>query len=254
MSIPPSLFEPYLKRQWAKKHLDSVNDAIGNFVKTHPYQVFGEEDVASGEYIVKIIHPPLAEAFPIVLAASDFANCLRASLDYLAWQLVLLGGSWPSRDCCFPIYAKNTVDTQIRIAKVTFGMPEPAITIVKSLQPFNSGEDYKSTHLWRLSTLCNINKHRHVSAFRPLPPWQVRIRGEFAAENIKYTAEQIDNCTVMRLPLETKDYVDFNPDRTVDMRFFDQREGLDIGYQDLIAMYDFVGGTVIQAFAGFFSS
>jgi hypothetical protein len=251
MPIPPSLFEPFLKRQWAKKHLDSVNNAIGDFSQSHPYQVFGEEDVDSGEYRVKIIHPPLTEAFRIVLAASDFANCLRASLDYLAWQLALTGGGSPGRDCCFPIYSRDSVEVQNRITKATFGMPESAISIVKSLQPYNSGEGYQSTHLWRLSMLCNINKHRHVSAFRPLPPWQFKITGEFAAQNIEYIAEQIDNCTVIRLPLEAKDYVDFNSDRTVDIRFFDQREGLDIGYQDLIAMYDFVGGA-IQAFAGFF--
>jgi hypothetical protein len=56
----------------------------------------------------------------------------------------------------------------------------------------------------------------------------------------------------MRLPIASKDYVDFNPDRRIDLRFYDEREGIDLGYQDLVEMYDFVANSVLPAFAGFF--
>lgn len=250
--MPPSLFEPDLKRQWANKHLETLKTTIESFVQNHPYQILGEEDFEASQYVIKILHPNLLEALPTVLALGDFVTCLRSSLDWLAWQLCLLGGDWPTRANQFPIFDKNTVDTQIAIAKATFGIPEAAISIMKSLQPYNSGNDFKSTHLWRLSMLCNIDKHRHISAFRPVPPWQVRFSGELAHPEWNIIREQVDNCTVMRVPLATKDHVDFNPDRGIEFRFFDKREGIDIGYQDLIEMYDFVATKVIPAFSSFF--
>ena len=252
MTFAPSLFEPNLKGQWAKKHLDSLRSEIDLFVNLYPYEVFGEEDFEAGEYVVKIIHPPIFEVLPAVLSLGDFATCLRASLDYLAWQLSLLSGNWPTRDINFPIFEKNSKDTQNRIAKSTFGIPDSAITIVKSLQPYQSGDDFRSTHLWRLAKLSNIDKHRHVSAYRPVPPWQVRFRGEYAEPPWEVAPKQIDNCTVMRLPLAAKDYVDFNPDRGIDLRFFDDKEGINVGYHDLVEIYDFVTNSVIPAFAGFF--
>jgi hypothetical protein len=251
MPIPPSLFEPDLKRQWAKKHLDSLKSEIDTFNQRHPYEIVTEEEPNTGTYIIRIVHPPLLEALPAVLTFGDFVSCLRASLDYLAWQLALLNGTWPTRETCFPICDRNTVDAQVRIAKATFGIPDPAIAVIKSLQPYHFGDAYKSTHLWRLNTLWNIDKHRHISAFSVLPAWQFCLRESYDGGGVLST-EQIDNCTVMRLPIAAKDHVEFNTNRQVDLRFLDQREGIDLGYQDLVEVYDFVTNSVLPAFSGFF--
>jgi hypothetical protein len=253
MSIPPSLFEPDLKRQWAKKHLDSLKSEIDTFNQRHPYEIVTEEELNTSTYVIRIVHPPLLEALQAVLTFGDFVSCLRASLDYLAWQLALLNGTWPTRETCFPICEKNTVDAQVKIAKATFGIPDPAIAVMKSLQPYQSGDAYKSSHLWRLNMLWNIDKHRHISAFSVLPAWQFCLREGYGGGGVLST-EQINNCTVMRLPIAAKDHVEFNTNRQADLRFFDQREGIDLGYQELVEMYDFVTNSVLPAFSDFFPS
>ncbi|MFZ0662949.1 MAG: hypothetical protein WAM66_09680 [Acidobacteriaceae bacterium] len=251
--IPPSLFEPELKCQWAKMHLESLKAEIERFNHDYPYQILPEVDSQARQYVIRIIHPRILQALDAVRVFGDFLACLRSSLDCLAWQLALLSGDWPGRDTSFPICGRNTVETQVRIAKTTFGIPDDAVTIMKSFQPYRSGDAYKSNHLWRLNMLGNIQKHRHISAFAALPQWQIRIREGYPREwTLPFPGEQIDNCTVMRLPLAAKNYVDFNPELPVDLRFYDEREGVDVGYDDLFDIYEFIAEEVIPAFARFF--
>ena len=248
----PSLFEPNLKTAWAKKHLESLKAEIDRFNQLHPYEIVSEDDTNTGHYIVKIVHPPIMRALEVVLALGDFIACLRSSLDYVAWQLALLTTPTPSREVCFPICEKNTVDTQVKIAKATFGIPDPAIAVMKSFQPYHCGEAYKSTHLWRLNMLWNLDKHRHISAFTAVPQWQILVRKGYSGGG-EVTQEQIENCTIMRFPVAAKDHMEFNPEKGIQLQFFDPREGINIGYQDLVEICDFVAETVIPAFAGFFS-
>lgn len=246
----PSLCEPDFKIQWAKKHLDTLKTSIERFNELYPYEIRTEEEPKSGQYIIRIIHPPILEALDAVLAFGDFIACLRTSLDYLAWQLVLIANCTPSRETSFPICDRNTIDNQVRLAKATFGIQEEAIFIIKSFQPYHYKEDFKQSHLWRLHKLWNIDKHRHIAPFTALPPWQVLIRQGYAGE--LPNPEQIDNCTVVRVPAAAKDYVELNPERRVDLRFCDDTEGIDVGYQDLFEIYEFVAKTVIPAFENFF--
>lgn len=248
MPASPSVLDGGLKRQWAKKHLDSLKAELDFFQQSNQYEISTEDDTQNGLYIIRIKHPPILQALPAVLTAGDFISCLRSSLDHLAWQLALLGGDWPSKATCFPVCEKNTLDTQLQIVKATYGMPDDAVAIVKSLQPYHSGDNYRSTHLWRLHMLWNIDKHRHISPFTVLPEWQ------FCTDSAgEISIEQADDCTIMRLPLAIKDNVKFNPSRKVEVRFFDSREKIEIGYTGLVEMYDFVTDKVIPAFAGFFS-
>jgi hypothetical protein len=46
--------------------------------------------------------------------------------------------------------------------------------------------------------------------------------------------------------------VEFNPNVGMKVRFIDKESGLDIGFSDLVEIYDFVADTVFPAFAGFF--
>jgi hypothetical protein len=233
--------------------LEFLKSEIERFNKLYPYEILPEDDMKAGHYVVKIVHPPIMRAIETVLAFGDFIATLRSSLDYVAWQLALLSTPSPSREVCFPICEKNTIDTQVRIAKATFGIPDPAIAIMKSFQPYHCGDDYKSSHLWRLNKLWNLDKHCHISAFTAVPQWQIHLRESYAGGG-EIITEQIDNCTIVRLPLATKDHVEFNSDRTVELQFFDHREGIVVRYQDLVEIYDFVAGTVIPAFAGFFQN
>jgi hypothetical protein len=248
----PSNFDPDLKRQWAKKHLEALEAEIQRFCNANPYEVRASEDFDAGVIRIETVHPPFDKALEALLAFGDFVSCLRASLDHLAWQLASIGGKRPGTGIFFPVTEQNTIDTQVRIAKATFGISDDAIAIIKSFQPYHAGDAYKSTHLWRLNTLWNIDKHRHVSAVSTSTTWQYCLRNGYR-EGATLPLKVFNNCTVMTLPLSYKSEVEFNPAMTAELRFFDDFEGIEVGYSDLVEIYDFVTNNILPAFAGFFS-
>jgi len=250
-TIKPGLEDADFKRQWANKHLKSLKAEIEALSQRYPYEISANDDPSTGDHLVQITHPTILPGIQAVLYLGDFICSLRSALDHIAYQLASLTSPAPSREICFPIYEKNTVDFQVKIAKSTFGIPDPAVAIIKMLQPYHYGDAYKTSHLWRLNTLWNIDKHRHISPFTVLPKWQILIP-EWDYSLPLPEREQIDNRTIMRIPAAFKNQVQFNPDRDIELRFFDEREGFDIGCDDLVEMYQFVSDEVFPAFAGFF--
>jgi hypothetical protein len=249
--LPPSGYNSDLKRQWAQKHLETLQSHIERFCNDYPYEITGEENIEAGIIVLKTIHPPILKAVDASLAFGDFICCLRSSLDHLAWQLAGLSGKRPGREVFFPIYEQNTIDVQVKIAKATFGIPDEAIALIKSFQPYHAGGDNKSTHLWRLNTLWSIDKHRHISAFSTMTTWQYCLRNGYR-EGKTLPIEQIDNCTIMTLPITYKGEVEFNPEVTSDLRFIDDFEDIDVGLKDLVEIYEYVANAVLPAFSRFF--
>ena len=244
----PSLFDPNLKLQWAKKHLDLLGERISIFKKANKCVLSTYEDLENGWYVIRTTFPDDPAQFVIALTAGDFIVTLRSSLDHLIWQLALFGGDTPGRDTCFPVCEKESLDTQVRIIKSTYGIPDGAISVVKALQPYHSGDNYKSTHLWRLNQLWNIDKHRHIAHHGVLSGWQFKTPGGHPVECI-----EVDNGCEMRIPLAFKDKVELNPNiGEVDFFFGDRSEGLSMDHAGLVEMYEFIAAKVFPAFASFF--
>jgi len=86
------------------------------------------------------------------------------------------------------------------------------------------------------------------------PPRQFRFREGWAAEAAdRIFTRQVDDCAIVTVPLMMKDYVEFNPDGTqIDLRFYENTEGIEVGYQEFAAMYEFVKDTLVPAFTRFF--
>lgn len=248
-----SLWHATLKLEWAKKHLNSLRDQVTALSKTGGNRITTYDDVEQGQYAINIQHASVPDFFRIMLTTGDFIASLRASLDHLAWQLALLTTPKPTSELAFPIFDKNTVDAQMRLAKITFGIPEPAIAIMKSLQPYHAGDDYKSTHLWRLNKLWNIDKHRYIAGFREKPDdWEVHFSGIESMDSIPVDTQQIDNQTIVRLPLSIKEKVHFNPNVKIEFEINETSEGIILGYKDLVDMFNFIEQEVFPAFASFF--
>ena len=243
----PSLFDPNLKLQWAKKHLDEFASEALIVQELNSPKISTEDDTENGWYIIRIESFHDARVLQTALMAGDFILNLRACLDHLAWQLALLGGTIPGTEICFPICERDNSDARKLIGRSTGGMPADAISVVKSFQPYHAGNDYRSTHLWRLNKLWNIEKHRHVTPHSILPEWQFKMSGVEKIGN-----EQIDNCTIIRVPLADKGKVEFNPDCRSKLTIYDRDEGFDLSLNDLTEMYDFVAITVFPDFARFF--
>jgi hypothetical protein len=244
-----SLFDPNLKLQWAKKHLEALATEIAIFRQSNAYEVSTQEDLQNGWYIIQIRLLHDDRVFTAALIAGDFIHCLRCSLDHLAWQLALLSGHIPSREISFPICERDSVDTQVRIAKCTYGFPDAAIAIVKAFQPYKSGDAYRSTHLWKLNDLWNIDKHRHIAPHGVFSDWVFKVD---LPKPTQFETEELNDGSLIKIPIALKEKVSLNPSPGIDIRFGTRAEGTDLGLSDLIEIYDFVALTVIPAFACFF--
>jgi len=243
--VLPGLFDPDLKRQWAKKHLDELTREALVIQESNKPNIATEDDLQNDRFVIRVEILHDARVFQAALVAGDFISNLRACLDHLAWQLSLIGGN-PNTDICFPICERNNQDTRRYITKSTRGMPTGAVDLVKSLQPYHAA-DYRSTHLWRLNKLWNINKHRYITPHSVLTDWQFKTNG---IERIEH--KLIDGVPVLLVPLGEKDKVEFNPDCGIKLTIYDQVEGFDIDIAGLTEMYEFVADTVLPSFAPFF--
>lgn len=251
--ITPSLFDPDLKQQWAHHHLGLLKKEIQLFSVQNPAVIEPEEDTEAGEYIVKIYQPNLVNALVAVLTFGDFVNNLRASLDYLIWQLVIQNGQSPTVNNSFPIIEEDNHHGRRALIRACTGVSAKVLPIIESFQPYRSGTNNGSSHLWRLATLCNIQKHRQISPFAAQPPWQFSISSDSEPKGWSFRTERIDNCSVMAFPLAAKDHIVLNPAGTIcELRFIDSETGINLGYEDLREMYSFVADEVMPAFFAFF--
>lgn len=243
----PSLFDPDLKRQWAKLRLDELAAEIAIIQESNNPKLTAEDDLENSRYVFRFQGMHDARVFQAALRAGDFIYNLRAALDHLAWQLALLGGGWPSMEVCFPICEKDNARARGFIKRSTVGIPDPAVTVIESFQPYHAGSDFRSTHLWRLHKLWNIDKHRHLTPHAIVPEWQFKTNGVSAIEH-----RQIDGGVEYSVSLADKEKIEFNPTCKVDFTISDSAEAIDIRIADLFKMYEFVASKLLPAFACFF--
>lgn len=244
----PSLFDPLLKLRWAKKHLDEFAGEALFVQESHPPKITTEEDTENGWYVIRIESFHDERVLLAALVAGDFISNLRACLDHLAWQLAYLGGAIPDTGVSFPICERDNSEGRKSIARATKGMPAEAVSLIKSFQPYHAGNNFRSTQLWRLNKLWNIEKHRHITSHSILPDWQFRTTGIG-----EMRSQQIDNCTILTVALSDKDRVEFNPHCRSHLVIEEANEGIILGVNDLTEMYDFVALTLLPSFAEFFS-
>lgn len=251
--LPAYLFDPDLKRQWAKNHLDQLIARCLTFQEANPPIISAEDDLENGFYIIRTQHAVLTKLrleamFEAVLVLGDFITNLRSCLDHLAWKLVLLGCGKASDVASFPICEVNNSAGRKYFGRCTKGMSADAIALVEKFQPYYAGGDYRSTPLWILNKLWNIDKHRHLILHSVITGWQFRTIG-----GIKPLMEQVDHCTIMRFPLSQKANVYLNPHPTSEFWLRDGDEGINIGVANLTEIYNFVADTVLPAFASIVS-
>ena len=243
----PTMVNPKLKVRRAKEHLHALREEVSAFEKSEPYRVSAHDDVENGKYVVEIrINQDIPDN--IGLLAGDFICCLRASLDYLAWQLALLTTNAPFHDTCFPICSSYDINggTEGYICSVTKNIPPEAVSVIRDLQPYRSGDAYQFTHLWRLDRLWNIEKHRRI-------PILGSITGNVLTTRLGIEAEigEVDDCHTITIPLSEKPYVRLDPHPAVELQFGGESEGVIVTTADLFAIYDFVSDKVVPRFARF---
>jgi hypothetical protein len=148
-----------VKVQGAQEYIRNLNAQIRAFLSTppEPYVIATKRDPQTRELVYYV--SAAAEQVPSRIAsiAGDVVQNLRSALDYLAFQLVIVGrpGITPGRQICFPI-CENAAQYRSKAPGKIKGMRQDAIKAINALKPYKGGNDL----LWALNRLNNINKHR----------------------------------------------------------------------------------------------
>ena len=90
---------------------------------------------------------------------------LRSALDHLVWQLVLANGQTPGRHNAFPIVkTEEAWKKQAKGQWALSGASQGAVDMIRCLQPYTGGIGllFNVGGFWKLHSLCNIDKHRHL--------------------------------------------------------------------------------------------
>lgn len=139
----------------AKHHFEELDQELKNYYKSDPIKM-----TPSG------LGFDLGGQVParMGLIAGDALQCMRSSLDYLVWELVLVNDKEPSRDNAFPISLKlKDYKDQVNRLNRLSGVDPAACALIDKLQPFHHPETERAkSPLVVLDKLTNINKHRRV--------------------------------------------------------------------------------------------
>lgn len=141
------------KIERANQHLGELVVIRDSFMQTKPYTILSRPNTQPGYYdfYVTDIHCPPKE---IALITGDVIHNLRAALDHLAYELVLLNGAEPTTATCFPIHDDAALYNS-RHERQVRGMGQPAIDAISATQPYKGGNDA----LWVLHKLDIEDKH-----------------------------------------------------------------------------------------------
>ena len=129
------LNEAKIKLDRAKKHIGDLHQKANEFLKNSPFSIEIIEE--GGDLVHRVI---INETVPNEWAAilGDAIHNIRASLDYLAWQLILNNNNTPGKNTSFPIgLAKDGYGKQLR-SSLSGASPE-AKKFVRRLKPYSSG-------------------------------------------------------------------------------------------------------------------
>ena len=157
------LFGVSLKINRAGDQLKALDASIKEFLDSKPYELETHID-PHAEHVLQLMRikldcPPMWSAM-----IGETIHNLRCALDYLVFQLVILEtGAEPSEDTKiqFPIFLKENGFNSRGVPTMLQGVGVKAQTLIKSMQPFSTGEATESP-LWVLSLLSNWDKHRSI--------------------------------------------------------------------------------------------
>src|SRR6266852_1906168 len=157
--VGTGLTDPYLKLDWAQRHLKAMDDDLLAFHKSNPCRFTGEDDLTNQRYNLRVDLDDVPDH--ICLRCGDAFYCMRACLDQLVWRLAKLNVTIPDRTQ-FPIIEDWNSDTLGRFKDNLRDVPPDAIAIIRDLQPANRPASAKENLLWRLNAMCNLDKHRRI--------------------------------------------------------------------------------------------
>jgi hypothetical protein len=155
-----SLKESRLKIARANHHIDNLRAEIERFLAKEPYIVVEELDSDRGQYVNRVREKePIPDELSLI--AGDALHNLRASLDYVVWQLVDGKGT---RGHQFPI-VDDPAKLDGAIRGNLSGVAPEAVAIIRDLQPCVTHPSAPETSpLFALHKLDIDDKHKLLTA------------------------------------------------------------------------------------------
>jgi len=206
------------KVERAKEHIAHLKQEVDVFLKSEPYVVLAENDEKTGDRVFRV-HIVRNIPMRLSIIAGDAIHNLRASLDYLMWQLVEANGNTPDRGTEFLIAeSADNFSTQCKGKMMKMGVGATAMDLIESLNPYKGGND----GLYALHRLDIRDKHRLLLAVGAL-----RDRIIYGPQAIQITEVRVGGPEGPKLPFAFKpDWVAFHyaPAHTA----FPLREGAEI--------------------------
>jgi hypothetical protein len=238
------LADPYLKTVRAKEHLDDLRERLRIFREDNPITIRREDDLENHRYVLRFKVKDIPEKFALVVG--DFLYCLRSSLDQLVFALAQLTVTYP-KGTQFPIL---DAPDDAKIRGWTRGVPAEAVKQIENLQPYTaqSPAAIKSHLLWRLNRLCVIDKHRRVPTHSNVS----HVNFPDFPKECGPLIERDDDAGVIRVPLHLKNKMRFEPTGHLEVIFGDSHEGIEITFEGLETIYEFVANAVFPRFLSFF--
>lgn len=208
----PSITGPLSKLARAASHLRTLKQEIPDFLNRHAHEFERafEDDGTRHVVRLKINESPFVTWSLIV---GDFAQNLRAALDHLVWQLVVLNGRKPKGRTAFPILLTEptTPASRKKWRSQTLGISDEALAAIAAAQPYNDSEPERHP-LAVLHHLARVDRHRLILVShtaiddrRGDPEIQVgAIRDVEIAGHAELTVNKplLDGAVVLRVPIK----------------------------------------------------
>jgi hypothetical protein len=153
-------FETVLaKLRRADEHRKGFDRRVREFLDQNPYSVALDFEPDTGWHNLRWQVHLVPPAEDLALIFGDMLSNLRATLDYLVWQLVLRNGATPTRNTAFPV-VKDAKDWDANRAGMLKGVADVWATEIQKLQPYYGGDRRDAHLLATLDYVNNVNKHR----------------------------------------------------------------------------------------------
>jgi hypothetical protein len=191
----------------ADEHMKALEDEIGVYVDSYPYDYALEIDPDGGRYSVRVTikaPPPIR----LAIICGDFIHNLRSTLEYGICALVpaiTTSTQFPICKASSGFQSIVTAAKRNRPGALTGLNPTGKLfAYVEKAQPYNGAHGIDSHPLWLLAQLSNADKHRAIltTAGSHTPSTDLRIGGddiEFIGKaELIYDQPLVDRAEVVR--------------------------------------------------------
>jgi hypothetical protein len=147
-----------VKIERAEEHIRLLDAEVRAFRLSNPYEVFTDDDHETGDHVLRVhVHASPRTLLWFGAIAADAIHNLRASLDHMAWQLVVANGGTPTKNTNFPI-GDRAEDFESLLRSKVKGASEEAMNRIRAIHPYKEG----NLQLWTLHQLDIIEKHHNL--------------------------------------------------------------------------------------------